>query len=172
VGSKDTIITQKAEFINGNLSAYVKLVVPNSPTTIYITARPVVLTKYNEFVLTESLTSVNVRAKTITLSASAVGVSAGFTGEILITGLLQNGGNVSSDNSVIFEDVLASGEPANGRFRVIKPSSDGNSSVSTYYSPGNLAVGDDVFIRCTLLDDDKNKTTIQSAIKIAIIPHG
>jgi hypothetical protein len=172
VGSKDTIITQKAEFINGNLSAYVKLLVPNNPGTIYITARPLVLTKYNEFVLTGSLTSVNVRAKTITLSASAVGVSAGFTGEVLITGLLKNEGNVSADNNVIFEDVLASGAPANGRFRVTKSSTDANSSVSTYYSPGNMAVGDDVYIKCTLLDGSENKTDIQSTIKIAIIPHG
>lgn len=166
----DTIITQKAVFENGFLVARVKYKVPSSDKSIVFTAQPESRSPQQDFVLKRTITSLVSLPTTLTLSPSAPGVLPGYAGEILVTGTLKNGSrNASANLKVVFEDYFPDGTPVQGRYRLKKETSDANASVSTFYSPGNVAPGRSFYIKCTYLSADNKKTNIKDSCLVTVI---
>ncbi|MBE9585165.1 hypothetical protein IM792_11955 [Mucilaginibacter sp. JRF] len=166
-GNKDTLFTRKAEYIDGKLTANVKLSIPMSPTKIYLTVKPASTSRFNSFNLKDSLEAILVAPDKIKLSPSALAVSTGFSGEVLLTATLsRNGDNVSRGTKVLFEDFLTNGQPANGRYRMVKASSDASSVATCYYSPNYLTPGTDILIKCTYIDN----VSIKDSCFINVVP--
>lgn len=168
--SNDTTITQKANFEDGKLISRVKFRVPSSTTPITITAFPEVRSNLRNYIVKGVVTPKISSPQSINIIPSSPSVFNGFAGEVQITATLKNGSrNVTSNTKVLFEDYDLNGVPLKGRYRLKKESSDANSTVSTFYSPGYLAPGTNFYIKCTYLDPDGKKTAIKDSCMITAI---
>jgi hypothetical protein len=167
--NNDTSLTQKANFENGILISRVKFKVPASVSPITISAFPETRSNQKDYMLTGTIMPAGSVPTSLTVTPSAPGVYTAYAGEVLITGTLKNGTHgVTSGAKVVFEDYDLTGKSLNGRYRLLKTSSDASSTVSTYYSPGPVAVGTSFFIRCTYLDATGQKTTITDACQLTV----
>lgn len=164
--------TIEALFEAGELVARVKLKAPTSAGKIYVSVKPEIRNAYNDFIIRDSLTAIASIPSSIFVSASAFGVQTAFVGEVQITGTLKNGngGNVSSGYKVQFADFFMNGAPAGGRFRAIQNSSDDNSKVSAFYSPGLVAPGTSLYVMVTLLDAAGNPTGTSNSVILTVTP--
>jgi len=169
IENQDTVITKEAEYINERLVATVKFLVPIYETKIYLSAKPASSSRYNSFLLKGSIKNIKVIPTAIQLTPSAFSVPTAFGGEVSLIGILKNNGNVTQGAKVIFEDFSATGKPINGRYRATRSSTDVNSTVSTYYSPGNIPPGERIIIICTYMDSLNNKTQIKDSCEINVI---
>jgi hypothetical protein len=165
-------VTIDALYEGGELFAKAVIKGPISPGTIEVTARPENRNPYNDFIIKKSVDAVPSLPASVTVASSAFGVQTGYVSEVLITGTLRNqkNKNVSTGVKVRFDDIYQNGTPVGGRFRQIQSSSDENSKVSAYYSPGLLAPGTDLLVRVTVLDAAGNPTPMNSAVVITVIP--
>lgn len=168
--ANDTIITQKANFENGNLVAKVKFKVPATARTVYFTIRPEIRSAETDFILSDSLETKTSIPTDLIITPSAFSVFTNYAGEIQVSALLKNGTrNASSDCQVIFEDYFPNGTPVNGRYRQKREKTDGNATVSTYYSPGNIPAGTSFFLKCTYIDTLNKKTSIKDSSLITTV---
>jgi len=160
-------ITVDALFENGELVARTTIRSPITPGQVVVTARPEVRSPYSDFIIKDSVQASPSVAITISLSTSAFGVRTGFLSDVQITGVLknQNNKNVSSGTNVIFEDIFQNGSPVGGRFRQVQSSSDENSKVSAFYSPGPVIPGTNIYIRATVAG-----TNIKDSVLLTVIP--
>jgi hypothetical protein len=160
----------KAEFDNGLIVAKVTFRVPIQPGTIKITAQPEFDNPLNEYVITDSIIASTSVPALIKLEPSANGIASNFLNEIQLTGSLQNanGRYVSKGNKVLFEDLLLSGIPANGRFRNMLNISNDTSKVSAVYSASTLPIGTNIKVRATILDNAGNSTNIKDSVLLTI----
>jgi hypothetical protein len=160
----------KAEFDNGLIVAKITFRVPIQPGTIKITAQPEFDSPLNEYVIMDSIIASASVPALIKLEPSANGIASNFLNEIQLTGSLQNanGRYVSKGNKVLFEDLLLSGIPANGRFRNMLNISNDTSKVSGVYSANALPIGTNIKIRTTVLDNAGNSTNIKDSILLTI----
>lgn len=165
-------ITLEAVYENGLLVARTTMRSPSSPGSVVVSARPENRNPYNDFIAIDSVQAIASAPTTIKLEPSAFSVSTAFIGEVQITGTLRNAKNrnVSTGNKVLFEDIYLGGATVNGRYRLLQTSSDESSKVSTYYSPGHLPPGTSFYIRCAVLDNAGNKTSIKDSILLTVIP--
>jgi hypothetical protein len=133
-----------------------------------VTARPETRSAYQDFIVKDSVSVTVSTPASLVVSASAFGVQTGFLSDVLITAVLknQNNRNVSTGTQVRFEDVYANGTSVGGRFRLVQNSSDENSKVSAYYSPGNIAPGTDIYIRVSVL----NSTISPQSVLLTVTP--
>ncbi len=164
--------TVEALYENGELIARATIKAPISPGFVVVTAKPELRNPYNDFLVKDSVQAIISTPSSISLTPSAFGVQTAYVNEVLITGTLKNlkNRNVSSNTKVIFTDVYANGTPVGGRFRQVQNSSDENSKVSAYYSPGLVTPGTSFYIRATVLDAAGNPTSITDAVLLTVIP--
>jgi hypothetical protein len=168
--SNDTVITQKAVFENGNLIARVKYRVTSTAEKILVTARPESRSRYEDFLVGDSIVSKVSIPTFLKLTSSAPAVFEGYQNEVQLTGILRNDLlNVSSGLTVLFEDYYEDGSPVNGRYRAKRELTDSNSMVSTYYSPGFVQTGKSIYLKCTYLENKTKKTYVKDSCLITII---
>jgi len=171
-GSKsDSTINQKPIFENGKLIARVQYRAPSTPGVITIRARIDLADEKRDLSVSRTINAVLSKAEKISLTASSFSVLVNFLGEINITGVLTNNDRTpaSKGNKVLFNDSDDNGVVVNGLFRQIQNSSDGSGGVSVNYSPGYIPAGKRIWIKCTLLDDKGQKTTIKDSLQIQTI---
>lgn len=162
--------TVKAEFENGLIIAKATFRVSMDPGTIKITVQPEFDSPLAEFVLTDSIIVAPSVPSSIKIEPSSFGIGSNFINEVYLSGFLENSSNryVSKGNKVLFEDVLLSGTPANGRFRNVLNFSNDTSKVSAIYSATILPIGTNIKIRATVLDNAGNLTSIKDSVLLTI----
>lgn len=169
ITANDTIITQKAIYQSGNLTATVRLKMPLTEGKIIIKAYPATASPYFTFLLKDSINTQKVTPDQLVLTPSALGIASNFMSEISLSGTLYNQKkSVSTGNKVIFEDYYSGGSPVGGRYRALRDTTDLTSTVSAGYSVGTLPVGTTFYIKCTWLDASGHKTSIKDSTLITV----
>ncbi|NQZ43603.1 MAG: hypothetical protein HRT65_04780 [Flavobacteriaceae bacterium] len=113
--------------------------------TIVSTTRPgefqieLEVNQYRRFYNLESIAS---PPSALSLSKSSNSVQAGYLGEVTIEGFITNAEGAKASQGVKAEvsDVLENGDPANGIFRALQLTSNGESKISLVYSPGPVSM--------------------------------
>jgi hypothetical protein len=161
--------TTKAEYEEGVLKAKAVLLAPSSPGSFTVTAQPEFDSPVRDFTLHKVGQADKSVAEIIKLETSSLGIAANFGSEVLITGVVKNKNdrNASKGVSIVFEDLL-NGQSAGGRFRNLKTVTEDSSKVSAYYAAPNLLLGTTIDIYCTILDDNKIKTTYSDKVSITV----
>lgn len=171
VENKEQKIVKKAEFENEKLIVKTDILVPMQAGTLTITAEPNLPDIIEDYIATDSVSLIESVPVSIKVSNSSFFVwNNDLKSEVTITGTLFNssGKKVSMGNNVIGEDYFENNMPVGGRFRETFLSSNSDSKVSTIYTPGNVPVGSNIFIKLTLLDDLGVKTNIRDSVLITI----
>lgn len=169
-GSGDSKHTSTAAFEDGRLVAKASLRVGTQPGTIKISVQPEYDSPIGEYMLLDSIVANPSVPYSIKLEPSAFGIGANFINEISLTGNLKNQSDkfVSKGYKVQFEDFLADGSPANGRFRSLSDVTVDSSKVAAFYAAGNHPIGTQLIIRITVLDPNGEPLEISDSTSISI----
>ena len=171
INGKDSSISQKAVFVNSNLTAQVTYQAPMKPGMIYFVIQPDLSSSFN-VTLTDSMMALRSEAAKVKLTISSFYILYGFLSEDTLTAKLTNssGNSVSTGTKVIFDDYFPGGAQVNGRYREPMVSSNSSSQVSTIYSSGfAVAVNANIYVSVTVLDSVGNPTPIKDSSLITII---
>lgn len=167
-GANNTITVQ-ADYDKDALTAKAVYIAPLSGKKIYFSIMPDIVDK-EKYTLYDSITVTPSVPFSIRINPSSFGLKSNFVSEDTVKAAIRNadGGLVSSNTTVVFEDVLSNHNPANGQFRSVSASSDASASVSAIYSIGTVPVGTIIYLKSTVLDGSGNKTNIKDSVKITI----
>jgi uncharacterized repeat protein (TIGR01451 family) len=170
VKANDTLITQPATFVNGSLIATVAFKVPVTAGKIHLSVRPATASQYADYIIKDTISAIPSYPATLMLVPSVFAVKADIGNEILLTATLRNSSNnyVSSGTKVLFQDYLPNGQPANGRYRALRDTTDATSTATAYYSLGNLSPGTTFYIKCTYLAQFGVITAIKDSCLITV----
>jgi hypothetical protein len=134
----------KADFDNGKLVAKASFKASLSDGKAYVTITPELPNAYKDFSLKDSLTLEKSLPATIKIETSAPAVRINYQSEIFLRAVVQNdkGKNVSTGAEVRFSTHYSSGAPFDARYRNLNTKTADSSSVSTFFSVGNIPLGD------------------------------
>jgi hypothetical protein len=169
--SKDTTMTQAANYINGQLVAAVQFQVPFTPGTVYIRAIPANQNQFVNYQILDSISILPSYPATLTLLPSLLGIKSGFGNEITLTATLKNsaGNDVSTGEMVLFEQYIINNSPDTGAFRTQRDTTDITSTATASYTAGNIPAGSTVYLRATYIDPFGNpSTTIKDTCVIRV----
>ena len=68
----------------------------------------------------------------------------------------------------MFTDYLINGQPAMGRYRALRDTTDATSTATAFYSLGNLPSGTTFYIKCTYLEPLGVITAIKDSCLITV----
>jgi hypothetical protein len=162
--------TSKAEFEAGMLTAKATLRVSVIPAIVTVSAKPEFISQAQDFKIERTFVTTPSMPVSLKLETSNFGLKGNYSSEAFLSGTLMNeaGNFVSKGFKVSFEDELAGGVPAGGRYRKLQDQTTDSSRVSSFYSSTAYPIGTDIKIRCTLLNSQGLKTKVLDSIILTI----
>lgn len=144
VNSQQGKLIVKADFNNGKLVAKASFKASLSEGKAYVTITPELPNAYKDFSLKDSLMLEKSLPATIKIETSAPAVRVNYQSEIYLRAVVQNDKekNVSAGAEVRFSTRYVSGAVFDPRYRNLGTKTADSSSVSTFFSVGNISLGD------------------------------
>jgi hypothetical protein len=172
VGGKDGTFSKKAELDGDSLVAQAQIKAPSKAGTVFISVKIDLPNEVKEYWVRDSLIAINSPGDSIKLTASSFGVMINFGSDVTITGTIFNKTKkhtASSGILVRLTDYYDGGGVVNGRFGEKQLTSNGNSQISTNYSPGFVSVGEKIWIRATIMNSDNSSTSFKDSVFVNTI---
>ena len=150
--------------LNGRIKAVFTIVSTTRPGDFLVELE---VNQYRRFYRLKSFESL---PNGVSLTKSTNSVEAGYLGEVTIEGIIANdeGAKASQGVRAVVNDFLEDGSPANGVFRALQLTSNGESKISMIYSPGPILNDQFVTIEVTLVDAQGNSMGIQNNIQVFV----
>jgi hypothetical protein len=165
----DGKLTVKADWVGTNLTATASLVGPMSAGQVVLSVAPATTSPNADYTLRDTIMANLVSPASIKLATSSFGIGANFTSEDTLIATLKSANNrkVSLGAPVQFDDVLANGMPAVGRYSMKQTASDANSQVSTFYSSAQ-PIGVTVYLIASAVDPTTGKKLFSDTVLINV----